>query len=509
MFRRSLLGTGVMLPLISLTSSAFAADLPPRPPTEPTPFDGSTVRNLARQMAAKSYQKSADDLPANFKNLDYSAYQGIRFDQSQSLWRGQGRNFTAAFFHRGYIYHDRVDIYEVADGHAAPIVYNASQFSFEKLQPPTGNLGYAGFKIRYPLNHADTEDEVCAFLGASYFRAVAKGQGYGLSARGLAINTADPKGEEFPVFRSFWLERPAKNADVLVIHALLDSPSTTAAFRFSVRPGEDTVFDVEAAVYPRVDMSEPGLAPLTSMFMHDLNDHTTVDDWRIAVHDSDGLQMRTGHDEALWRPLDNPRDLQVSAFTDTSPRGFGLMQRKRAFADYQDLEAHYEKRPSLWVEPIGDWGQGIVELVEIPSNEEVNDNMVAFWRPKDPLKAKGEYLLNYRLHWCWAPPGAVRTGQVMQTLCGAAFNRKHRQFVIDFVGEAVKALPADPAPTIDAGCSVGKIVSIVAMPNPDISGWRLSIELDPEDNKLVELHARLMSADKPVTETWLCRWTST
>jgi periplasmic glucans biosynthesis protein len=507
MLRRSLLGAGASLPLISLAGSALAADQPVPPPTGPAPFDGSTVHNLARQLATKSYQKPVDDLPSALKTIDYPAYQGIRFDQSQSLWRGQGLNFTAAFFHRGYIYGDRVDIYEVANGQATPIAYSASQFTFDKVQPPTGNLGFAGFKIRYPLNHSDVDDEVCAFLGASYFRAIAKGQGYGLSARGLAINTANQNGEEFPVFRKFWLERPTKGADVLVIHALLDSPSTSAAFRFSVRPGEDTVFDVEAAIYPRVDMPESGLAPLTSMFMHDLNDHTAVDDWRVAVHDSGGLQMRSGHDEALWRPLTNPRNLQVSAFTDSSPRGFGLMQRERVFSDYQDLEARYEKRPSLWVEPIGDWGQGIVELVEIPSNEEVNDNMVAFWRPKDPLKAKGEYLLNYRLHWCWAPPGAVRIGQVMQTLCGVAFNRKHRQFVIDFVGEAVKNLPADPAPAVDTACSVGKIVSVVAMPNPDISGWRVSIELDPEDNKLVELHARLMQGDKPLTETWLYRWT--
>jgi glucans biosynthesis protein len=507
MLRRSLLGAGASLPLISLASAAQAADQPVSPPAGPAPFDGSTVHNLARQLAAKSYQKPNDDLPAALRNLDYPAYQGIRFDQSQSLWRGQGGNFTAAFFHRGYIYRDRVDIYEVANGQATPIAYSASQFSFDKVQPPTGNLGFAGFKIRYPLNRSGVDDEVCAFLGASYFRAVAKGQGYGLSARGLAINTANQNGEEFPVFRAFWLERPTPGADVLVIHALLDSPSTSAAFRFSVRPGEDTVFDVEAAIYPRVDMPESGLAPLTSMYMHDLNDHTAVDDWRVAVHDSGGLQMRSGHDEALWRPLTNPRNLQVSAFTDSSPRGFGLMQRERAFSDYQDLEARYEKRPSVWVEPIGDWGQGIVELVEIPSNEEVNDNMVAFWRPKDPLKAKGEYLLNYRLHWCWAPPGAVRIGQVMRTLCGVAFDRKHRQFVIDFVGEAVKNLPADPVPATDVACSVGKIVSVVAMPNPDISGWRLSIELDPQDNKLVELHARLMQGDKPLTETWLYRWT--
>jgi glucans biosynthesis protein len=348
---------------------------------------------------------------------------------------------------------------------------------------------------------------LCAFLGASYFRAIAKGQGYGISARGLSIKTADTAGEEFPVFRSFWIERPAPGADIIVIHALLDSPSATAAFRFTIRPGSDTVFDTETATYPRTDIAQVGLAPLTSMFLYDANDHIRFDDWRGAVHDSDGLQLRTGHDEAIWRPLINPRDLQISAFQDTSPRGFGLMQRKRAFADYDDLESRYEKRPSLWIEPIGDWGQGVVELVEIPSDREVNDNMVAFWRPHDPLRAKGEYLLSYRLHWCWSPPGQVNLAQTMQTRCGLSFDQKHRQFVIDFAGESLKALKSDAAPTLDVGADKGKIVSAVTQPNPDVGGWRVSIELDTQDSKIVELHARMMQGDQPLTETWIYRWT--
>jgi glucans biosynthesis protein len=293
----------------------------------------------------------------------------------------------------------------------------------------------------------------------------------------------------------------------MVIHALLDSPSATAAFRFTVRPGEETVFDIETATYPRVDIAQAGLAPLTSMFLFDANDHVRFDDWRAAVHDSNGLQMHTGHDDRIWRPLTNPRDLQISAFEDTSPRGFGLAQRKRVFADYQDLESRYENRPTLWVEPIGDWGQGVVELVEIPSDREVNDNMVAFWRPHEALKAKGEYLLNYRLHWCWAPPGEVKLAQAIETRCGLAFDQKHRQFVIDFVGDSLKGLKPDTPPPLDTGSDKGKIVSAVAQPNPDVNGWRVSIELDTQDNKLVELHARIMQGDQPLTETWIYRWT--
>jgi glucans biosynthesis protein len=503
LLRRAFLTASASLPLLAAADRASAADTAPKS----SAFDGSTVRNLARQLSLQPYKAPDSTLPDPFKDLDFSAYQGIRFDPAKSLWSGQGRRFTAQFFHRGYIYHDRVDIFEVAEGKAAPIPYSPDLFTFQKVPPSTGDLGFAGFRIRYPLNNPDGQDEVCAFLGASYFRAVAKGQNYGLSARGMAIKTADSGGEEFPVFRSFWLERPAPGSDIMVIHALLDSPSTTAAFRFTVRPGADTVFDTETATYPRVDIAHAGLAPLTTMFWFAANDRSGIDDWRAAVHDSNGLQIHTGHDEALWRPLVNPRDLQISAFQDAGPRGFGLMQRARAFIDYQDLESRYEKRPSLWVEPIGDWGQGVVELVEIPSDREINDNIVAFWQPHEPLRAKGEYLLNYRLHWCWAPPGEVKLAQVLQTRCGLSFDQKHRQFIIDFVGDALKGLPPDSPPTLDVTVDKGKIVSAVTQPNPDVSGWRVSIELDTQDNKLVELHARMMRGDQPLSETWIYRWT--
>lgn len=502
LYRRDLLRASAALPLLAGSRPSQAAE------PAPTSFDASTVRNLARQLAQQPYKAPDSSLPDPYKSLDYSTYRSIRFDKSQALWRGQtGLKFTAEFFHRGYIYKDRVEIYEVADSQARPIRYSPSMFTYDKVPPPVAELGFAGFRLHYPLNRGDYSDEVCAFLGASYFRAVAKGQGYGLSARGLSIKTADPAGEEFPVFRSFWLERPSPGSDLIVIHALLDSPSTTASFRFTIRPGQETLFDTESAIYPRSDIAQAGMAPMTSMFLFGPNARRGFDDWREAVHDSGGLELHTGRDERIWRPLSDPRNLQISAFADTSPRGFGLMQRARAFTDYQDLEARYEKRPSLWAEPIGDWGEGVVELVEIPSDAEVNDNMVAFWRPKDPLKAKGEYLLNYRLHWCWATPGQLDLGRVMQTRCGLSADGAHRQFVIDFVGPALKAWKNETPPALDVGCDKGKIVNAVAIPNPDISGWRISIEQDPEANKVVELHARLLDGDKPLTETWIYRWT--
>ena len=478
-------------------------------PDASTPFDGATVRNLARQLAQQAYKAPDTKLPDALNDLDYSAYRAIRFNPDHALWARTESKFTAEFFHRGFLYKDRVDIFEVANGRAMPVRYSPSLFTFGKLTPPDDpNLGFAGFRLHYPLNRPDYKDEVCAFLGASYFRAVAKGEGYGLSARGLSIKTADAGGEEFPVFKSFWLERPSPGADLVVVHALLDSPSAAAAFRFTIRPGDDTVFDTEMALYPRTDITQAGIAPLTSMFLFDANDRAHFDDWRAAVHDSNGLALRTGRDERIWRPLTNPRTLQVSSFSDVSPRGFGLIQRKRRFVDYQDLESRYDKRPSLWVEPIGDWGEGVVTLVEIPSEREVNDNIVGFWRPHDPLHAKGEYLLNYRLHWAAAAPGEEKAAAVLQTRGGLAWNQKNRQFIIDFVGDALKAVKPDAPPSLDVGADKGKIVNVTTEPNPEIDGWRVSIELDPAGNRVVEMHARLLAGDKPLTETWIYRWTA-
>ena len=501
MHRREVFFGGASL-VLALGRGAAAADPPD------TTFGNDTVPALARQLAAQPFKPPDATLPAELNNLDYSAYQTIRFKTDHALWLGQGTNFTVQFFHRGYLYKDRVDVFQVAGGVATPVAYSADLFTWDKLKPPTTDLGFAGFRLQFPLNRLDYFDEVCAFLGASYFRAVARGQGYGQSARGLAIKTADPSGEEFPFFRSFWLERPAAGADRIVVHALLDSQSAAGALRFVIHPGQDTVFDTEATLYPRVDIAEAGLAPLTSMFFFGPNDQGSIDDWRAAVHDTGGLALRTGHDERIWRPLINPSKLQISAFSDTAPRGFGLAQRGRKFADYQDLEANYQKRPTLWIEPRGDWGQGAVELVEIPSQKEVNDNIVAFWRPHDPLKAKGEFKFAYRMHWCWSEPEPGPFAQVAQTRSGRSFNGNNRQYVIDFTGAALDAWTEETPPTLDAGSDKGKIVHAVVERNPDIGGWRVSIELDTQKQPVVEMHARLMDGDKPLTETWIARWTA-
>ena len=485
-----------------------AQSTPADPPPADTAFDAATVRNLARALALKPYQAPDSSLPDQLKDLKYSDYQTLRFDKTKALWRGASK-FSVEFFHRGFLFKDRVDFFEVADGRARPLRYSPDMFDLSHVKPPPeGDLGFAGFRVHYPLNRPDYQDEVCAFLGASYFRALAKGQGYGLSARGLAIKTGDPGGEEFPLFKCFWLERPGPAGDVMVIHALLDSPSAAAAFRFTLRPGAETDRDTEMTLYPRVELAQAGLAPMTSMFLFDSNNRAGFDDYRAGVHDSHGLGLLTGKGERIWRSLNNPRTLQISGFLDASPRGFGLAQRERSFLDYQDLEAVYEKRPTLWVEPIGDWGEGDVTLVEIPSDREVNDNIVAFWKPKDRFAAKGEYFLAYRLHWCWDLYDDKTLGKVSQVRCGLSFDQKSRQFVIDFAGGVLAGRAENAAPAIEVLANKGKLQKPTLQQIPGGQAWRLSFQVDTGDEKVIELHARLLDGDQPVSETWAYRWTA-
>jgi periplasmic glucans biosynthesis protein len=485
---------------ISVAQAAPAAD-------DGTPFSPASVRQLARDLAQNAFKPPDSNLPAGLKDLDYDQYRSIRFLPERALWKDEHLRFQAQFFHRGFYYANRVDIFQVVNGRAVPIRYSPSLFDLGKAPaPPDADIGFAGFRLHAPINRPDYYDEVCVFLGASYFRAVAKNETYGLSARGLSINTAEPNGEEFPFFKSFWIEKPAPNADSIVVHALLDSESLAGAYRFTIRPGEATISDAEVALYPRREIANAGFAPLTSMFFFDFNDRQGVDDYRPAVHDSDGLAIRNGRGEEIWRPLNNPRDLQISTFADTNPRGFGLLQRQRDFRTYQDLESNYEKRPSLWVEPIGNWGEGAVQLVEIPNKEEIHDNVVAFWRPKDALKQKAEYTFTYRLHWAADKPDGPRLARVIKTRVGAA-PEKSRLFVVDLVGDNLKGAKVDQAKA-DLTADKGKISNVVIQPNPETGGWRVSFRLAPGKEPVVEMRGQLMQGDAPLSEVWVYRWTA-
>lgn len=506
MDRRKLIKAGLSLPLLaglgSLPMAAFAAV------ARPTPFDADTVAKLARKLAASAYRPPDSTLTPSLQKMGYDAYRDIRYDPRRAIWSDVPLPFQLQFFHRGSLFKERVDVSLVEDGRATPVVYTPQQFTFGSAPMPTDtDVGYAGFRVHSQINRPDYFDEVCAFLGASYFRAVAKGQNYGLSARGLALKTGDPGPEEFPLFKAFWVERPQARAQAIVVHALLDSPSAAAAFRFVIQPGEETLMDIQMRLYPRVDLDRAGIAPLTSMYYFDASDRVGVDDFRPAVHDSDGLTILNSKGEQIWRPLKNPATLQFSAFQDRNPRGFGLMQRKRHFADYADTEANYQKRPSMWVEPVGDWGAGAVTLIEIPTADEYHDNIVAFWRPEQPLAAGREHRFDYRLHWCndhtWQPELA----SVMMTRIGAVPNSDRRLVVIDLAGGRLNRLVRDARVDADVWTTHGEISNPVAYFNPGTSGWRMSFELKPEPGRDAELQAHAYDANGRLSETWLYRWT--
>lgn len=521
--RRDLVKAGTSLSLFGfIHGKAEAARLPTgtsriaaaraasaRTPPQSEAFGDHTVTQYARALAHHAYVPPTQKLPSLLSNLSFDQFSSITYNPEKALWAGDKLAFDVTFFPRGYLYKQHVEIFEVVDGQAAPVAYSPDLFTYgDPLLKAKEDTGFSGLRVRYALNTPGVMEECAVFLGASYFRAVAKGQTYGLSARGFAKDTGLATGEEFPVFRSFWLEKPQPGVDALVLHALMDSPSLTGAFRFTIRPGDMTLFDVQSTLFPRRDIDSGGVAPLTGMYYFDANDRQHIDDWRPAAHDSEALQIWTGASQQLYRPLTNPTDLQLSAFADTGPYGYGLMQRKRAFHDYEDLALHYEKRPSLWVEPIGNWGQGAVTLVEIPTPSEVNDNIVAFWRPKESLRAGQSYNFVYRMYWGWDTPWPTRLARVSATRVGAVVDHPDmRLFVLDFAGIVFDTMPKETLYHLIAQSSPGKISDIVLEHNIITNGIRALFNLAPGDAKLCEMSVQLATDQGPVSEKWMYRWT--
>ncbi len=480
-----------------------------------TEFRDDYVRNLARDLASRPYVDEQIETPPDFQITTYDQYRDIRFNPERSVWKDEEHKFSFEMFHLGFLFTRPVDIHVIEGDKQARLKYDPSLFIFgPQAKAPDGKteLHYAGFRVRYPINDPDVAVEFLVFQGASYFRAVGRGLLYGLSARGLAIDTGAPSGEEFPNFRSFWIKKPEAPTGIIVIEALLDSPSITGAYRFSIKPGDDTQMDVEMTLYPRKDLNHVGIAPLTSMFLfNSLN--RPVEDFRNAVHDSNGLMMQSGIGEWLWRPLSNPKTLQVSAFQDMSPRGFGLMQRTRRYEDFLDLESKYERRPGLWVEPIGDWAAGTIELYEIPTEIETNDNIVAFWRPKEPLKQGGSNTFVYRLHWCENWPAGQPAPLAMVSFSGSGtdydyasnppkYDVNKRLYVIEFAGG-----PATGDLKAEVSASAGAISKVVAYPNEQNNSARVSFAHDATGLEIAELRVVLKRGDVVAGETWLYRWT--
>jgi len=508
--RRFIIGAAGMF----MAERAFAATeaAPPAPASGGSFFDG--VIAMAKARAEKPHEARKLSLPRPLDNLSYDAYRGIRVRPERRVWSGENRGFVLDLLPPGFHFNDAVAIEFVRDGVATPATFDISDFEFapdqfdlsggEPTLPDNAQLTYSGFRVRFPINRPDVPDEFMVFQGASYFRAVARNQLYGLSARGLAIGTGSQQGEEFPVFEQFWIHVPDEDATSLLVEALLDSPSVSGAYQFTIRPGAETVMEVRSVLFARTDLRDVGIAPLTSMFFFGPRSRAGVDDFREAAHDSSGLQIITGQGERIWRPLANPAALQFATFVDTGPKGFGLVQRQRRFEDFQDAEARYEKRPSGWVVPTGDWGPGGVVLVEIPSPNEFNDNIVAFWRPRDRLDAGGPYEFGYRLFWSDYPPDDAPLARVIATRGGVAVNETSRRvFVVDY---AMRDLPIDVL-TPDLTTTSGEITHVAARALPVEGTARVSIEFAPEQGRIAEFRMVLNDSEgKPASETWIFRW---
>lgn len=500
---------GTLLIMVAMSFSVAATRQPTAnsSASERYRFTADTVEQLAQRLAKEQRTPPRLDGASPLRQVTYDQYRDIRVNPSSALWYGEQVPMRVELLPSGFMFNMPITVTTVEDGWARDVVTRPDTFT---LGPSVAKslrdlaIPPSGFRVRTHINSRSVWDEFLVFQGASYFRAVSKGTLYGLSGRGLALKTAHPTGEEFPEFTHFWVERPGANATGIVIHALLESASTTGAYRFSVIPGTDTVMNVELTLFPRVALENVGIAPLTSMFLFDESNRVRIDDFRSEVHDSDGLQIMLASGEQVWRPLANPTQLQVSSFTSEAPRGFGLVQRSRRIADYQDLEAQYERRPSAWVEPIGNWGAGAVELVEIPSDRETNDNIIAFWQPKGVIPAGKPWRAAYRVHWTTLPRITPVLSQVTNTRTGPSFDGKRRLFTVDFdgLGRSIEGL------RIDMDASAGKLSNMNLQANTTARGLRASFELTPGDASTVELRLRLLRGNRPVTETWLYRWTA-
>jgi len=476
-------------------------------------FDLDTVAAQAQALAREPYRPRAATAHPKLTTLSYDDYRDIRFRPEAAVWRDAGLPFELQFFHVGRGFDRPVRLHEVVAGEPRALALAAGSFDYGRAAPAMSGsteAEVAGFRVHAAVNQPVYKDELIAFLGASYFRAVGAGQHYGLSARALAIDTAGGQGEEFPAFEAFWFERPALGADALTVYALLNGPRVAGAYRFVVRAGAQTEVDVQAKLYLRAPVSTLGIAPLTSMFLGGENQPgplQALGDFRPEVHDSDGLQIETADGEWLWRPLVNPSRPFTTSFAMRGLRGFGLMQRDRGFGSYEDPEARYERRPSVWITPVGDWAAGRVELMQFHTPDETNDNVVAYWVP-ERQPAPGEPLaLAYTMRWQadgWQRPPA---GWVQQS----RFGRSHAdpqpgelQFNLDFAGAALESLPDDAPPTVDVNPGGNaRVLLATVYRHPITRGWRMTLKaqrLDP--GRPTELRAFLRRGDDVLTETW-------
>jgi glucans biosynthesis protein len=467
-------------------------------------FTYDTVREKARALATTDFHApDNDDLPDFLKKLNYDSYQQIRFREEHTLWAGEPLRFAVQFFHRGYLYQDPVKIHVIERGRVSDVAFSPDFFDYGTnrfANPVPTNVDFAGFKLLYPLNIPQKRDEVASFLGASYFRVLGAHQRYGTSLRGMAINTAESGGEEFPRFTEFWIEKPAQLAAGIRVYALMDSPSATGAYSFVIQPGATTVVDTQTSLFTRKGIQKLGVAPMSSLFLMGQNRTRYIPDYRPQVHDADGLSISYGASNWLWRPLVNPeKKHRVTSFPVTKLKGFGLMQRDRDFRDYEDLQARFELRPSYWIEPQGDWGQGSIELVEIPTVNDWNDNIVAYWVPATAAAAGQSFYWSYRISAVSGDSDRSPLLRVRSTYLATEHDGIPTRFVIDFAGDK----PVSTNLPVALTAARGQTQNLVVEENDVQGGLRAFFDLTGGGDGNDQLRLGFKTGKGPPSETWV------
>ncbi|MFC6672167.1 glucan biosynthesis protein G [Marinobacterium aestuariivivens] len=497
-----------ILPLLALLGAFI-------PAAAMAAFGFEDVAEKARDLASKPYQ-APTPIPKFMQTMSYDDYQNIRFNPEKSLWRESGSRFQVMMVPPGLFYRHAVklNVIDAEGSHGVP--FRKTDFVFadsEVAKRVPANLGYAGFKLTYPLKGEKEQNQFMVFAGASYFRGVGRDNSFGISARGLAIDTGLSRGEEFPSFTEFWLERPSPDAQAMTFYGLLEGESVAGAYEFVVYPGKVTRLKVRSKLFPRQNIELLGVAPLTSMFYYGENTGRPRGEWRTQVHDSDGLQIQDGNSgEWLWRPLLNPRTLEMDYLMTENVRGFGLLQRDREFSDYQDLQARYELRPSSWVKTEGDWGPGQVVLVQLPTENETNDNIVAFWRPKDKVTAGQALEYAYEVQFGGAELGGNPMGRAVNSyvgdgsVIGGGSEKGAYRILVDFNGGVLdKQRPRAPVLSHVTATDGGEVLEHFVEYNEALKGWRLSVLARPAEKKPLSLRAYLSLGDETLTETWTYR----
>jgi periplasmic glucans biosynthesis protein len=503
--RREFLGLALGGALAAAGGPPAARPASAEPLASPVPFTADVVLKAAAQLAAQPFKAPSAPLPSLFSGLNFEQYASIRRVSGTAIWADEKVGFSLEPLHRGFVFTTPVAINIVENGLSQRVIYDPADFDFGKLQPPPamGDLGFSGLRILRGSD--DGFQDAAIFQGASFYRSRARSQNFGVTARGLAIRTGDEPGEEFPLFREFWVEKPTPASNTLTMYALLDSESVTGAFRFTIRPLETTIIDTEMTLIARAPTDKLGIGAMAANYLFSPLDHRRPDDWRAAVYEVTGLQVLSGKEEWLWRPVCNRETLQISAFADVSPRGFGLLQRSRSFDAFYDDEGRWELRPTLWIEPIGEWGEGDVRLLEIPAAAEANANIVAQWRPKTGIPAGTTRAFAYRQFWCWTPPSKPPLAVCTSSRSGKAGGRP--RFAVEMTGDAFADPQKAAAAAADIQANPGKISSVRLFPYKDRRSVRIVFDLDPGSETYSEIRLALKIDNQAVSETWLYRWT--